>query len=84
MHDGEAVAFALSSENYGELVETDEEVTRQIEWHQRLVRHFLLECSSIHRVCVKLFRNWYRRKSEKTKLLVVLFVERVSNEHGDF
>ena len=36
MHDGEAVAFALSSENYGELVETDEEVTRQIEWHQRL------------------------------------------------
>ena len=36
VHDGEAVAFALSSEIYGELVETDEEVTRQIEWYQRL------------------------------------------------
>ena len=34
--------------------------------------------------CVKLFKNLYRRKSEKRKLLVVLFVERVSNDHGDF
>lgn len=44
MHDGEAVAFALYPETYGELVATGEEVTRQIDRHQRFVRHFLVEC----------------------------------------